>query len=142
MRISAAEENKDAKVKGPQDRYFLDYLIPGSCLNVFTAFSDELETMVNYTAITTCYVDVIDANELRALRQSYLALSDIFTRFESDLEAGRMTDLDFFRPRSDKTLTTNQKKRLIKKFKKHVISCYKALWEDGEPYPPALETLK
>ena len=81
----------------------MDYLNPGSCFHVYSAFDHDSESMLDFTAVTTCCVDVIDAADLRALGKSYIQLSDIFAAFDIELNSKQKTDLDFFRNKTERS---------------------------------------
>ena len=58
-----------------QETHF-ETLNPGSCFCAFSAFSEDIQQLVNFKASTNCVVETIDVKDLEVLERTYLQLSD------------------------------------------------------------------
>jgi len=75
-----------------------DYLPPGSCFNVYSAFGEEVQSVVSFKAETKCIIETIDIHpDLEILARKHQKLAYILKYFHLLQEGNELTDFDFFR---------------------------------------------
>ena len=88
------------KVEVPYGKETLhfDYLPPGSCFNVYSAFGEEVQSVMTFKAKTKCIIETIDVNpDLSMLARKHQKLSYILRYFQGLQNSGELTSFDFFR---------------------------------------------
>ena len=58
--------------KGGSSETLFEVLNPGSCFCAFSAFSDDIQQLVNFKARTNCVVETISVQDLEVLERTYL----------------------------------------------------------------------
>ena len=79
-----------------QDTHF-ETLNAGSCFCAFSAFSRDIQQLVNFRARTDCVIETIDVADLEGVAQHYLQLSDEIRRLALCIKNQDKSELDFFR---------------------------------------------
>ena len=100
--------------------------------------------LVNFRASSTCIVESIHVQDLKALEKCNIELSDILKQMQIEILNGEKSDLDFFRfkPPRTKDIPAIYKKVIRKKFRDAIINFCKQVRSGEKRQLPALKALK
>jgi len=132
------------KVGISQTETHFETLNAGSCFWAFSAFSDDVQQLVNFKAKTSCIVETIDVKDLQYIERTYLQLSDEVKKLKLLIDNKDKSELDFFRylkplKREHKE---NIRAQVRKKFKAAVKKFTKKYKENKTCLPNALIALQ
>ena len=74
-----------------------EVLNAGSWFCAFSAFSEEVQQLVNFKAKTSWVVETIDVKDLEFIERTYLQLSDEIKKLKLSIDNKDKSELDFFR---------------------------------------------
>lgn len=128
---------------GQTETHF-ETLNPGSCFCAFSAFSEDVQQLVNFKAKTSCIVETIDVRDLDYIERTYLQLSDEIKKLRLLIDNKDKSELDFFRylkplKREHKE---NVKAQVRRKFRAAVKKFIKKYKENKNCLPNALVALQ
>ena len=89
--------------------------------------------LVNFRASTTCIIETIKIEDLRALAKTHILLSDTLKKMEIEILNGEKSDLDFFRYRPPRTkeIEDKFKSKMREKFRNGILKFTKEI-NNGE----------
>lgn len=85
------------KIGITQSETHFETLNAGSCFCAFSAFSEDVQQLVNFKAKTSCIVETINVQDLDDIERTYLQLSDEIKRLRLLIDNKDKSELDFFR---------------------------------------------
>jgi CRP-like cAMP-binding protein len=119
-------------------------LNPGSCFCAFSAFSEDIQQLVNFKARTNCVVETIDVQDLEVLERTYLQLSDEIKKLKLQIGNKDKSELDFFRYLKPlrQALSEEVRSLIRRKFQAAVRKFTKICKESATNLPNALVALQ
>lgn len=116
----------------------------GSCFCAFSAFSEEVQQLVNFKAKTSCIVETIEVKDLEYIERTYLQLSDEVKKLKLLIENKDKSELDFFRYLKPlkKELKANIRAQVRRKFRVAVKKFTKMYKDNKNCLPNALVALQ
>jgi signal-transduction protein with cAMP-binding, CBS, and nucleotidyltransferase domain len=95
---------------------FFDNLNPGSNFSVFSCFNEESQSIVNFSAKTSCIINFIEVEDLFTLSKLHIDLKDIIKKIYIEQINLTKTDFDFFRFNPDMMFADKVKKSKSKAY--------------------------
>jgi len=127
-----------------QSETHFETLNSGSCFCAFSAFSEDVQQLVNFKAKTSCIIETIDVKDLDDIERTYLQLSDEIKKLKLLIDNKDKSELDFFRYLKPlkKQYDQNIKEQVRRKFKAAVKKFTKKYKENKNCLPNALIALQ
>lgn len=127
-----------------QSETHFETLNSGSCFCAFSAFSEDVQQLVNFKAKTSCIVETIDVADLEYIKRTYLQLSDEIKKLKLLIDNKDKSELDFFRYLKPlrKEHKENVKIQVRRKFRAAVKTFTKKYKENKNCLPNALVALQ
>ena len=127
-----------------QSETHFETLNAGSCFCAFSAFSEDVQQLVNFKAKTSCIVETIGVKDLDDIERTYLQLSDEIKRLRLLIDNKDKSELDFFRYLKPLKKQRDEvtKKLIRKKFRAAVRLFSQKYKENKDCLPNALIALQ